>query len=204
MVDIRIRFYLKQKRTGLFIHSRNQSLSAQVKFKKIAALFSTVVLVVIFSGCAGVDDYLETYLRSKPLAIFECDVQKAGRDAVILLGIKDSSLIAGYRKWKTMGFFLKNTNKDRSTVNQSIENESRLFQFVQVDNKIYDHFAKELGGMELFAVYLKKQTVKQESFLRFKTLGDGELRNMIPRQVEHIKKRRIHLVVINLPMENPE
>jgi len=158
---------------------------------------------VIFSGCAGVDDYLGTYLRSEPLAIFECEVQKAGHHSVILLGIKDSSLIAGYRKWKTIGFFLKNTNRARSTVHLSIENESRLFQFVKADNKIFDDFAKDLGGMEIFAVFLKEQTVKQESFLRFKTLGNGDLRNMIPRQVEYVENRNIHLIVINLPMENP-
>lgn len=197
-----ILFYFKQKRTGLF-NAGNQSLSTQVKFKTIAALVSTVVLLVIFSGCAGVDDYLETYLRSEPVAIFECDVQKAERDAVILLGIKDSSLVAGYRKWKTIGFFLKNTNIDRSTVHLSIENEYRLFQFVKVDNKIYDHFAKELGGMELFAVNLKDQTVKQESLWRYKLLGDGELRNMIPRQIDNIENREIHLIVINLAKENP-
>ncbi len=56
---------------------------------------------MIFSGCAGVDDWLETAIRSEPVAIFECDVQKAGSDALILLGIKDSSLIAGFHKWKT-------------------------------------------------------------------------------------------------------
>ncbi|MDH3720660.1 MAG: hypothetical protein OER74_04040 [Desulfobacteraceae bacterium] len=120
------------------------------------------------------------------------------------MGIKDSSLIAGYRKWKAIGFFLKNTNRDQSTAHLSVENESEFFQFVKVDNKSYDGFDKDLAGMGIFAVYLKGQTIKQESFLRFKTLGDGDLRNMIPRQVEHIKKRRIHLVVINLPMENPE
>jgi hypothetical protein len=196
-----ILFYFMQQRTRFF-NAGHQSLSAQVKFKTIAALVSTVVLLAIFSGCAGVDDYLETHLRSEPVAIFECDVQKAGSDALILLGIKDSSLIAGYRKWKTIGFFLKNTNSDRSTVHLSIENESKFFQFVKVDNKSYDGFDRDLAGMEIFAVYLKEQTVKQESFLRFKTLGDGDLRNMLSRQGEYIKKRRIRFIVINLPMEN--
>ena len=183
-------------------------MSVQIKLKTIAALVSTVVLMVIFSGCAGVEDWLKTdmsaILRSEPVAIFECDVQNARSDALILLGIKDSSLIAGYRKWKAIGFFLKNTNRDQSTAHLSVENESEFFQFVKVDNKSYDGFDKDLAGMGIFAVYLKGQTIKQESFLRFKTLGDGDLRNMIPRQVEHIKKRRIHLVIINLPMENPE
>lgn len=183
-------------------------MSVQVKFKTIATLVSTVVLLVIFSGCAGVDDWLKTddiksILSSKPVAIFECDVQKSRSDILILLGIKDSSLIAGYHKWKTMGFFLKNTNRNRSTVNLSIENESEFFQFVKVDSKNYDGFDKDLAGMEIFAVYLKEQTIKQESFLRFKILGDGDLRNMRPRQVESIKNRRVHLVVINLPKVNP-
>ncbi len=183
-------------------------MSVQVKFKTIATLVSTVVLLVIFSGCAGVDDWLKTddiksILSSKPVAIFECDVQKARSDVLILLGIKDSSLIAGYHKWKTMGFFLKNTNRNRSTVNLSIENESEFFQFVKVDSKNYDGFDKDLAGMEIFAVYLKEQTIKQESFLRFNILGDGDLRNMRPRQVESIKNRRVHLVVINLPKVNP-
>ena len=178
-------------------------MSAQVKFKTIATLVSTVVFLVIFSGCAGVDDLLKAdisaIISSEPVAIFECDVQKTRNHAVILLGIKDPSLIAGYRRWKTIGFFLKNTNSDRSTVHLSIENESRFFQFVKVDNNIYDGFDKDLAGMEIFAVFLKKQTVKQESFLRFKTLGDGNLRNMIPRQVECVENRKIHLIVINLP-----
>ena len=183
-------------------------MSVQVKFKTIATLVSTVVLLVIFSGCAGVDDWLKTddiksILSSKPVAIFECDVQKSRSDILILLGIKDSSLIEGYHKWKTMGFFLKNTNRNRSTVNLSIENESEFFQFVKVDSKNYDGFDKDLAGMEIFAVYLKEQTIKQESFLRFKILGDGDLRNMIPRQIESIKNRKVHLVVINLPMVNP-
>ena len=183
-------------------------MSVQVKFKTIATLVSTVVLLVIFSGCAGVDDWLKTddiksILSSKPVAIFECDVQKSRSDILILLGIKDSSLIAGYHKWKTMGFFLKNTNRNRSTVNLSIENESEFFQFVKVDSKNYDGFDKDLAGMEIFAVYLKEQTIKQESFLRFKILGDGDLRNMIPRQIESTKNRKVHLVVINLPMVNP-
>jgi hypothetical protein len=188
-----ILFYFKAKRTGLF-NAGHQSLSAQVKFKTIAALVSTVVLLAIFSGCAGVDDYLETHLRSEPVAIFECDVQKAGSDALILLGIKDSSLIAGYHKWKTIGFFLKNTNIDPSAVHLSREDPSNFFHFVQVDSKYSE--------MEIFAVRLKELTVKQKSFLRFKTLGDGDLRNMLPRQVEHIKKRRIQFIAINLPMEN--
>ncbi len=199
-----ILFYFKAKRTGLF-NAGHQSLSAQVKFKTIAALVSTVVLLAIFSGCAGVDDYLETHLRSEPVAIFECDVQKAGSDALILLGIKDSSLIAGYHKWKTIGFFLKNTNIDPSAVHLSREDPSNFFHFVQVDSKYSDGFVRgfpQLTGMEIFAVRLKELTVKQKSFLRFKTLGDGDLRNMLPRQVEHIKKRRIQFIAINLPMEN--
>ncbi len=56
--------------------------------------------------------------------------------------------------------------------------------------------------MEIFTVYLKELTVKLESFLGFKTLGDGDLRNMLPRQVGYIKKRKIRLIVINLTMEN--
>lgn len=180
-------------------------MSAQVKFKTIAALVSTVVLLAIFSGCAGVDDYLETHLRSEPAAIFECDVQKAGNDALIILGIKDSSLIAGYRKWKTIGFFLKNTNIDPSAVHLSREDPSNFFHFVQVDSKYSDRFVRgfpQLTGMEIFAVHLKEMTVKQESFLRFKTLGDSDLRNMVSRQGEYIKKRRTRFIVINLPMED--
>lgn len=183
-------------------------MARRLELKAMATLVSTVVLLVIFSGCAGVDDWLKTdissIISSEPVAIFECDIQKARNDALILLGIKDSSLITGYHRWKTIWFFLKNTNSDLSTVHLSIENESEFFQFFKVDNKSYDGFDKDLAGMEIFAVYLKEQTIKQESFLRFKILGDGDLRNMKPRQAEYVENRKIHLVVINLPMENPE
>ena len=182
-------------------------MARRLELKAIATLVSTVVLLVIFSGCAGVDDWLKTdissIISSEPVAIFECDIQKARNDALILLGIKDSNLITGYHRWKAIGFFLKNTNSDLSTVHLSIENESEFFQFFKVDNKSYDGFDKDLAGMEIFAVYLKEQTIKQESFLRFKILGDGDLRNMMPRQTEYVENRKIHLVVINLPMENP-
>lgn len=182
-------------------------MARRLELKAMATLVSTVVLLVIFSGCAGVDDWLKTdissIISSEPVAIFECDIQKARNDALILLGIKDSSLITGYHRWKTIWFFLKNTNSDLSTVHLSIENESEFFQFFKVDNKSYDGFDKDLAGMEIFAVYLKEQTIKQESFLRFKILGDGDLRNMKPRQAEYVENRKIHLVVINLPMENP-
>jgi len=183
-------------------------MARRLELKAMATLVSTVVLLVIFSGCAGIDDWLKTdissIINSEPVAIFECDIQKARNDALILLGIKDSNLITGYHRWKTIWFFLKNTNSDLSTVHLSIENESEFFQFFKVDNKSYDGFDKDLAGMEIFAVYLKEQTIKQESFLRFKILGDGDLRNMKPRQAEYVENRKIHLVVINLPMENPE
>ena len=183
-------------------------MARRLELKSMATLVSTVVLLAIFSGCAGVDDWLKTdissIISSEPVAIFECDIRKARNDALILLGIKDSSLITGYHRWKTIWFFLKNTNSDLSTVHLSIENESEFFQFFKVDNKSYDGFDKDLAGMEIFAVYLKEQTIKQESFLRFKILGDGDLRNMKPRQAEYVENRKIHLVVINLPMENPE
>ena len=182
-------------------------MARRLELKSMATLVSTVVLLVIFSGCAGVDDWLKTdissIISSEPVAIFECDIRKARNDTLILLGIKDSSLITGYHRWKTIYFFLKNTNSDLSTVNLSIENESEFFQFFKVDNKSYDGFDKDLAGMEIFAVYLKEQTIKQESFLRFRILRDGDLRNMKPRQAEYVENRKIHLVVINLPMENP-
>lgn len=187
-------------------HARIQSLNAQIKFKSIEAIIYAVVFLVIFSGCAGVDGWLEgdisAIINSEPVAIFECDVQKFDRDALILLGIKDSSLITGYHKWKTICFFLKDTNTDRSTSQSSIENESRFIQFIKVDNKFYDDFSRDLSKMEIYAVYLKKQTVKQDSLLRFKTLGDGDLRNMLPRQLEYIKNRTTHFVVINLAIKN--
>ncbi len=201
-IRVLVLVYIKRQTAGRF-DTGNQTWYAQVKFRTIAALFGTVALLALFSGCAGLDNYLETYLRSEPLAIFECEVLKAENDAVIILGIKDSSLIAGYRKWKTIGFFLKNTNTDGSTGHLSIENKSRLFQFFKVDKKSYDNFTKKLNGMELFAVNLKDQTVRQESLWQFKILGDGELRNMLPRQVDSIKNRQIQLVVINFAPKNP-
>lgn len=182
-------------------------MARRLELKSMATLVSTVVLLVIFSGCAGVDDWLKTdissIISSEPVAIFECDIRKARNDALILLGIKDSNLITGYHRWKAIYFFLKNTNSDLSTAHLSIENESEFFQFFKVDNKSYDGFDKDLAGMEIFAVYLKEQTIKQESFLRFRILGDGDLRNMKPRQAKYVENRKIHLVVINLPMENP-
>jgi hypothetical protein len=101
--------------------------------------------------------------------------------------------------------FLKNTNIDPSAVHLSREDPSNFFHFVQVDSKYSDRFVRgfpQLTGMEIFAVHLKEMTVKQESFLRFKTLGDSDLRNMVSRQGEYIKKRRIRFIVINLPMED--
>ncbi len=176
-----------------------------MKKKQIVKFLLLIVTIIAHSGCASVDDYIETSLSKEPSVIFDCNISEINSDTLVIMAIGNVSVPAPGMRSKEIEFYLKNTNKQLSieTVNGAITSDFMKFSFIRIrksDNLLKEY--PELSGIYVFAMYLKGLTVEREKLGSVKTLGDGEWKNISTLNAEIVEQRKIFFVIKKVGFED--
>ncbi|UCE72233.1 MAG: hypothetical protein JSU99_02690, partial [Nitrospiraceae bacterium] len=77
-----------------------------VPCRRIAQISLSIIIIV--SGCAGLDDYLEIPLEEQaPMVLFHCDAYRADSNSLVLIGIENPDVYKGLQSI-SLRFYLKN------------------------------------------------------------------------------------------------
>jgi hypothetical protein len=179
---------------------------------KMVRLLNSIMFILViacFSGCAYFDDYLEASsskeLSSKePSVVFKADLYKTRDDMIVLMGIGDASIPFALMRSKEIEFYLRNTNKDISVVDGGSQKKSELLRFSYVGRhklgKIKEDFPR-LAGQYVYAVYLRALKADLGRIGLYRTMGDGDLRNISDTALGLIRARKVVLVAKSLDKE---
>ena len=161
-------------------------------YRRIVQL--SLLVLFILTGCAGMDDFLETALDEKEsLVLFHCDAYQTNNDTLVLLGIKNPDIYKGLQSI-ALRFYLKNDNDAISINHDSSKNVNNFLPFVRINSKTTANFDKdfpELNGLKVFGLYLKGMKVDEKALEHYNAMKDGRYRNITTPNADMINNRRI-------------
>lgn len=172
----------------------------------IATCFLSVSLAFSLLTCASLDHLLKvsSSSRKRPTVIFECNFFTDNTDTLIILAMRDATVIARGPKgptYQNLEFYLKSTNEKLIMSNSTNRRDSNFLLLSplcdQTLSKFRRHF-NELEDMQAFVIHLKRLTVDKEKLSSYKILKDGHYKDIHNRNEELISQRKILFVIKDL------
>jgi len=190
-----------RKKLWMVIHKTGISRNIQATSRQMKTYFLLVAFTLNFVGCAALDRYLEGSPSNKPTVIFDSNIHRADGDTLVILALKDVSVMIKGPRSIQLEFYLENTNKKLQIFNITDQYMSKFLPFKKMNGANLNSFLKvftQLKSKHIFAIYLKGCTVDKEQFVNYKILRDGVYENMHPRNRKLISERKILFVLESL------
>jgi hypothetical protein len=175
--------------------------SIQEIIKQIVTHLLLVSLIILPLGCATLERWLlETPQSKEPSVTFKSDILKSNEDTLLILALKDASVMTKGPRSQDLELYLKNTNRKLTISNVTNQGSSTLLRFTRIKGQssiILRNDCKQLEGFKIFAIYLRNLTINKEKLKTYKVLKDGDYKNMHYRNKQLINQRKVFFVMKN-------
>lgn len=166
--------------------------------------YSLIALsTLVFMSCASVDEFLEVPLGKEPIVMFKNHLSRSENNSILLIGIDDPDIMTGLQ-YKTLEFYLHNTNKDLKIVNKNNSDTLNYLHFEIVQGEKLARLVfnfKELAEMTVFAIYLENMSANGTELMKYKKLSNGRYKNIKPRNARELTNKEIYFINVDV---NPE
>ena len=175
--------------------------SIQRIIKQIVTYLLLVSLIILPLGCATLERWLlETPQSNEPSVTFKNDILKSNEDTLLILALKDASVMTKGPRSQDLELYLKNTNRKLTISNTINQSSSTLLRFTRINGQnsiILRNDCKQLEGFKIFAIYLRNLTIDKEKLKNYKVLEDGDYKNMHYRNKQIINQRKVFFIMKN-------
>ena len=160
-----------------------------------------VSLIILPFGCAALERWLVETPRSKyPSVTFKSDILRSNEDTLLILALRNASVMIKGPKSQDLELYLKNTNRRLNISNVTNKSSSTLLRFTKINGEnliVLRNDCKQLEGHKIFALYLRNLTVDKEKLKNYKVLRDGDYKNMHPRNKKLINETKVFFIKKN-------
>ena len=175
--------------------------SIQGIINQIVTYLLLVSLIILPLGCATLERWLlETPQSNEPSVTFKNDILKSNEDTLLILALKDASVMTKGPRSQDLELYLKNTNRKLTISNMINQSSSTLLRFTRINGQnsiILRNDCKQLEGFKIFAIYLLNLTIDKEKLKNYKVLEDGDYKNMHYRNKQIINQRKVFFIMKN-------
>ena len=175
--------------------------SIQGIINQIVTYLLLVSLIILPLGCATLERWLlETPQSNEPSVTFKNDILKSNEDTLLILALKDASVMTKGPRSQDLELYLKNTNRKLTISNVTNHSSSTLLRFTRINGQnsiILRDDCKQLEGFKIFAIYLRNLTIDKEKLKNYKVLKDGDYKNMHYRNEQLINQRKVFFIMKN-------
>ena len=175
--------------------------SIQGIINQIVTYLLLVSLIILPLGCATLERWLlETPQSNEPSVTFKNDILKSNEDTLLILALKDASVMTKGPRSQDLELYLKNTNRKLTISNVTNQSSSTLLRFTRINGQnsiILRNDCKQLEGFKIFAIYLRNLTIDKEKLKNYKVLKDGDYKNMHYRNKQIINQRKVFFIMKN-------
>jgi hypothetical protein len=175
--------------------------SIQRIIKQIITHLLLVSLIILPLGCATLERWLlETPQSKDPSVTFKSDILKSNEDTLLILALKDASVMIKGPRSQDLELYLKNTNRKLTISNVTNRGSSTLLRFTRINGQnsiILRDDCKQLEDFKIFAIYLRNLTIDKEKLKNYKVLKDGDYKNMHYRNKQIINQRKVFFIMKN-------
>lgn len=179
--------------------------SMQGMTRQIVTHLLLVSLIILPLGCATLERWLlETPQSKEPSVTFKSDILRSNEDTLLILALKDASVMTKGPRSQDLEIYLKNTNRKLTISNVTNKGSSTLLRFTKINGKnsiILRNDCKQFEDFKIFALYLRNLTIDKEKLENYKVLKDGDYKNMHPRNKQLINQRRVFFIMKNFSEE---
>jgi hypothetical protein len=174
--------------------------SIQRIIKQIITHLLLVSLIILPLGCATLERWLlETPQSKDPSVTFKSDILKSNEDTLLILALKDASVMIKGPRSQDLELYLKNTNRKLTISNVTNRGSSTLLRFTRINGQnsiILRDDCKQLEDFKI-AIYLRNLTIDKEKLKNYKVLKDGDYKNMHYRNKQIINQRKVFFIMKN-------